>query len=107
MTHPVHDLDDLTHQRIRLGVLALLSRVEALEFTRIRDELGATDGNLSRHLLALREAGYVAISRSEVNESDGGGGPRSWVSLTPDGASALRREVTALRAMLDHVSVDP
>ncbi len=99
-SHPVHDLDDLTHQRIRLGVLAILSRVKQLEFTRIRDDLGTTDGNLSRHLSALHDAGLVVVTKTTTQ------GARTWVSMTPDGRAALRKEVAALRTMLDHVDTD-
>ncbi len=92
------DLDDLTHQRVRLGVLALLSRVGALDFTRIRDDLGTTDGNLSRHLSALEQAGYI------TQEKKGSGTKsRTWISITSAGADSLRREATALRQLLGHL----
>jgi len=105
MSHPVHDLDDLIHQRIRLGVMALLSRVEAAEFMRIKAELHLTAGNLSRHLQALSDANLITISK------DGSGYHRAseptWVSLTPQGHKALQKEVTALRSLLDHLPPDP
>jgi len=92
----VNDLDDLAHQRIRLGVLALLSKVRRLEFTRIRDDLGTTDGNLSRHLKALTEAGLVCGETTDRPR-------RTWISMTPAGRQALAKEIGALRAMLDQV----
>ncbi len=104
MSHPVHDLDDLIHQRIRLGVMALLSRVEAAEFMRIKDELKLTAGNLSRHLLALSEANLIALSK---NGGYGHGAEPTWVSLTPRGRQALQKEVVALRSLLDHLPAEP
>ncbi|MFV0459232.1 MAG: transcriptional regulator [Actinomycetales bacterium] len=95
---PLHDLDDVVHQRVRLAILALLSQVDALEFTRVRDELGATDGNLNRHLRALDDAGYVNQSRESRR-----GKSSTWLSITAAGSLALSREVAALRALLDHI----
>ena len=99
-THPVNNLDDLTHQRIRLGVLAMLSKVQKLEFTRIRDDLGTTDGNLSRHLNALNKNKLVTINKSATPPA------KTWIELTAEGQTALRKEVVALRSMLDHVEID-
>lgn len=103
-THPINDLDELTHQRVRLGVLALLSKVGELEFTRIRDDLGTTDGNLSRHLTALSGAGLVTIRKTSRDTERSGA--RSWISLSPTGAQALRKEVAALRALFAHVPTE-
>lgn len=99
-THPVHEIDDLTHQRIRLGILAMLSTVGALEFTRVRDDLATTDGNLSRHLTALADAGLVDVTKTSKTPT------RTWISITKAGQSALRKEVSALRRMLDHINTD-
>lgn len=94
--HPSSEIDDLIHQRVRLGILSILSKAGEVEFTRIREELNATDGNLSRHLAALEEGGFVVQSKQDR---------RTWISLTSSGREALRREVAALRAMLGHVEV--
>ena len=48
--HPIHDLDDDVHQRVRLGILATLSGMSRADFAHLKRELGVTDGNLGRHL---------------------------------------------------------
>lgn len=95
MTHPVNRLDDTVHQRVRLGILALLKPVKSADFTYIRDEMGLTDGNLSRHLTTLEDAGYL-----DVKKGFEGRKPRTWVSITKEGRSALQREVDALRDLI-------
>ena len=49
-------LDETVHQRTRLGILTMLAEVGSASFTHLRDTLGLSDGNLSRHLRVLEEA---------------------------------------------------
>lgn len=95
MTHPVNRLDDTVHQRVRLGILALLRPVKSADFTYIRDEMDLTDGNLSRHLTTLEEAGYLSVKKGFEGRK-----PRTWVSITKEGRAALEREVAALRDLI-------
>ncbi len=95
MKHPVHRIDDTVHQRVRLGILALLEPVKSADFTYIRDELDLTDGNLGRHLEVLEEAGYLLIRKGFEGRR-----PRTWISLTKEGRRALHDEISALREMI-------
>ena len=76
-------LDDVIHGRIRLGVVAYLSAVESALFGELRDQVGATDGNLSAHLRKLEDAGYVRADKSFVNRK-----PQTRLSLTGQGRKA-------------------
>ena len=98
MTHPANDLDDLVHQRVRLGILAVLREARRADFPYLRDTLELTDGNLARHLRVLQEAGYVHIEKTTER-----GRSRTWVSATPAGREGFDAEVAALRALLDRV----
>ncbi len=93
--HPTLALDDTVHQRVRLGVLAIAREAESVDFAFLKQELGLTDGNLSRHLKVLEDSGLVA-----VNKGYAGRRPRTWVTLTTAGAQALDRELRALRALV-------
>ena len=90
--HPIHDLDDDVHQRVRLGILASLSGLTRADFTHLKRELSLTDGNLGRHLEVLADAGFVKLTRETKQ-----GRPRTWVAITSKGKKALRKEVDALR----------
>jgi DNA-binding MarR family transcriptional regulator len=76
-----------------MRVMALLYRNRQASFTRIRDDLGATSGNLQSHGQRLIEAGYVEARRvlSPVFEV-------RWF-ITPRGAAAFEAYVRALRAL--------
>ena len=96
--HPIHDLDDDVHQRVRLGILAALIGLTRADFAHLKRALALTDGNLGRHLEVLGEAGFVKLTREAT-----GSRPRTWVSITPSGKRALRKEVNALRKIMSQI----
>ncbi len=58
-------LDRVMHEKARLGVLtSLMSHPKGLTFGTLRELCGLTDGNLSRHLQILEEAGLVEILKT-------------------------------------------
>lgn len=91
-------LDDVVHQRTRLGVLTILAEVDSAAFTYLRDELGLSDGNLSRHLRVLEEAGLVAITKTFKGRT-----PLTTVKATAAGRKALANHLAALQEMIDRV----
>jgi DNA-binding MarR family transcriptional regulator len=93
--HPAQRLDDVVHQRVRLGILAVLEQADRADFTYLRRALGLTDGNLSRHLGVLEEAGYLELTKTFEGRK-----PRTWVRATRQGKAALAAEMAALRELV-------
>ena len=57
-------LDRVIHEKARLGVLtSLMAHPKGLAFADLKQLCGLTDGNLSRHLQVLQDAGLVEISK--------------------------------------------
>ena len=57
-------LDRIIHEKARLGIMtSLMAHHNGLAFTDLKDLCDLTDGNLNRHLDALREAGYVTLRK--------------------------------------------
>jgi DNA-binding MarR family transcriptional regulator len=98
VNHPVRDLDEVVHQRVRLGILAVLAETSKADFTFLRTTLELTDGNLSRHLQVLEESGYVAVEKTFERRR-----PRTWVRATRAGKAAFARELASLRELLHRV----
>ena len=98
MTHPTNGLDDTVHQRVRLGILSVLAGSRRADFGYLRAALELTDGNLSRHLQVLGDAGYVRLEKTIE-----GNRPRTWVAATKEGRAALAVEVARLRELLDGI----
>jgi predicted ArsR family transcriptional regulator len=93
-SHPTNGLDDTVHQRHRLGVLTITAEAKA-EFGYLRDALGLTAGNLSRHLTVLEDAGLVHVEKGYAGRR-----PRTWVRITSRGRAALAAELAALTELM-------
>jgi DNA-binding MarR family transcriptional regulator len=74
-------LNRVIHERARLGVLtSLTGHPKGLVFGDLRELCGLTDGNLSRHLHVLQEAGLVAVSKGFAHNR-----PQTVCKITPLG----------------------
>lgn len=88
-------LDTALHAPARLQIAAMLARVEEAEFAIIRDIVEVSDSVLSKHLAALKEAGYVNLRKAALD-----GRQRTWASLTRAGRDAFAAHVTALQNLV-------
>jgi DNA-binding MarR family transcriptional regulator len=95
VSHPTRGLDEVVHQRHRLGILTIAAEARRGEFGYLRAALELTAGNLSRHLTVLAEAGLVEIEKGYEGKR-----PRTWVRITRAGRAALAAEMTALGALV-------
>ena len=102
MTHPALQLDDVVHQRVRLGILAVFAEAKRAEFGYLRDALDLSDGNLSRHIQVLEEAGLVSVEKGYEGRR-----PRTWVSASRRGRAALDAELRSLRELISRVDGKP
>jgi DNA-binding MarR family transcriptional regulator len=93
--HPTNGLDEIVHQRHRLGILTIAAEAKRAEFGFLRETLGLTAGNLSRHLTVLEDAGLI-----EVEKGYAGRRPRTWVRITRRGRSALVAELDVLAGLV-------
>jgi DNA-binding MarR family transcriptional regulator len=100
--HPATGLDDVVHQRVRLGILAIAHRARRVEFGFLRTTLQLTAGNLGQHLTVLENAGLVQIEKGYEGKR-----PRTWVTLTPAGQTALRQEIAYLKQLIHQVEQPP
>ncbi|MEV4430690.1 winged helix-turn-helix domain-containing protein [Streptomyces sp. R-07] len=96
--HPVTGLDDVVHQRVRLGILTVAHQARRVEFGFLRTALGLTAGNLSQHLTVLEKAGLIDIEKGYEGKR-----ARTWISLTPPGSRALQDEVTQLKRLIHQI----
>jgi len=97
-TNPIENLDDTVHQRVRLAILTIANESRKVEFRFLQENLGLTAGNLSQHIRILEEAGLINVQKGTEGRR-----PRTWVSITKAGRSALRREILVLKALVSRV----
>ena len=74
-------LDRVIHEKARLGILtSLMAHPKGLAFADLKQLCALTDGNLSRHIDVLLEAGLVEAFRGTE-----GGRPQTLYRLTAEG----------------------
>ena len=85
-------LNPLLHSELRLAVMSLLMGVDEADFVYLREQTGATAGNLSVQIDKLSTAGYI-----EVEKGFQGKYPRTTCKLTAEGIKAFEEYVEALK----------
>ena len=94
--HPTAGFDELVHQPNRLAILVVLGEAGRADFPYLKRLLSLTDGNLGRHLTVLEEAGLI-----ELHKGFEGKRPRTWATITREGRARLKKELAAMRALVD------
>lgn len=89
-------LDPLLHAELRLAIMSLLIGTDEAEFPYIKEQTGATAGNLSVQIDKLSAAGYI-----EVEKTFKGKRPCTLCRITPKGLQAFETYVEALKSYLN------
>jgi DNA-binding MarR family transcriptional regulator len=91
-------LDRVIHEKARLSVLtSLVGHPKGLVFGDLKQLCALTDGNLSRHLQVLEEAGLIDIEKGYEHNR-----PQTVCRITPQG----RRRYLDYLAVLEQVVRD-
>jgi DNA-binding MarR family transcriptional regulator len=89
-------LDRVMHERARLSLMtSLASHRKPLAFSDLKSLCGLTDGNLSRHLQVLEEAGLV-----QINKGYDGKRPQTTCQLTPVGRARFVEYLAVLERVV-------
>ena len=88
-------LDPLLHSELRLAVMSLLAGVDEADFTYLKEQTGATSGNLSVQIDKLAEAGYIAVEKGFRGKM-----PRTVCRITHSGREAFAQYVETLKEYL-------
>ena len=89
-------LDRVLHEKARLGIVtSLAARSEGLLFTDLKTLCHLTDGNLSRHLTVLQEAGIV-----EIHKGYRGKRPQTLCRLSEPGRKRYLDYIAVLESVL-------
>ena len=91
------ELNPLLHSELRLAVMSILLSVESADFVFLREQTGATAGNLSVQIDKLQKAGYIS-----ANKSFKGKMPCTTCAITETGIKAFEEYVSALKEYIKH-----
>lgn len=91
-------LDRVIHERARLSVLtSLITNTQGLTFGELKELCALTDGNLSRHLQVLEEAGLITLVKGTAQNR-----PLTLCRITMSG----RKRYTGYLSVLEQVVLD-
>ena len=88
-------LDPLLHSELRLAVMSVLVGADEADFVYLRQQTGATAGNLSVQLDKLSAAGYITVEKGFQGKK-----PRTTCRITETGRTAFETYVEALRSYI-------
>jgi DNA-binding HxlR family transcriptional regulator len=96
-------IDRVIHEKARLSIVAsLATHADGLLFNDLKDLCALTDGNLSRHLTVLQEAGVVDVKKSFSRNR-----PQTLCRLTAAGRKRFNEHVSELeRVVSDAVKME-
>jgi DNA-binding MarR family transcriptional regulator len=89
------NLNKAFDNKIRLGIMSVLSVNSRGSFNHLKEVLEVTDGNLASHLKSLENAGYIAVIKRFKNRK-----PNTSYEITPEGAAAFENHLKALEEIL-------
>lgn len=89
------ELDNLIHERVRLGIVSALAANESLTFSALKELLKTTDGNVSVHTRKLEDAGYINCTKSFEGRV-----PKTEYQLTEAGRQALEQYLDHMEALI-------
>ena len=89
------DLDPLLHSQLRLAIMSLLLSVEEADFAYLKEQTGATSGNLSVQIDKLSEAGYIKVKKTFQGKM-----PRTVCKITTKGVNAFDAYVKNLKTYI-------
>ena len=85
-------LERIIHEKARLGILtSLVANPKGLLFSDLKELCSLTDGNLSRHLQVLNEAGLVEVWKGQRQNR-----PQTLCRLTDEGRKRFLGYITVL-----------
>jgi len=91
----ISDINKLFENRIRLGIMSILSVNMDVSFNSLKELLGLTDGNLASHLKALEKNNYLIVTKQFVGRK-----PNTSYRITENGRKAFENHIKALEALL-------
>lgn len=95
MKNSFQKLNKAFENKIRLGIMSILSVNDQASFNHLKEVLEITDGNLASHIKSLEKDGYISVRKSFKNRK-----PNTNYKITDSGAKAFDKHLKALEDIL-------
>jgi len=91
----LNGFDKAFESKVRLGAMAALVVNDALDYSRIKELLGVTDGNLATHLRVLEEREFVTYEKEFSGRR-----PKTIYRATDSGKMAFKAHLKAIEDLI-------
>lgn len=88
----------MLHSELRLAVMSILLDADEADFVYLKQQTGATAGNISVQIDKLCKAGYVSVEKTFRGKR-----PCTLCRITPQGIAAFEEYVEALKDYIKKV----
>ncbi len=82
----------------RLSILVYLYFTGSAQFSKLKDKLELTSGNLASHLKKLEEMKLIKTTRGFIDVK-----PVRFIEITPDGVAKVREQILRMRELVSKV----
>jgi DNA-binding MarR family transcriptional regulator len=96
--NPIAGLNKIFDNRVRLGVMSILTVNDEVSFNDLKAMLEVTDGNLATHLVNLEENGLIKVHKGFVGKKT-----NTTYQITKSGIKAFNDHIAALEKMIHHI----
>ncbi len=91
----IQHINKIFDNRIRLGIMSILMVNDEVDFNRLKELLGVTDGNLASHIKALEKNNYIRVYKQFVGRK-----PKTTYKATRQGKIAFTKHIEALEQLI-------
>ncbi len=95
MKNIISDLNKIFDSRVRLGIMAILTVNDSVDFNTLKELLDISDGNLASHLKALEKGELIEVSKQFVGRK-----PNTTYAVTPKGRNMFQQHLNALEKII-------
>ncbi len=91
----INDLNKIFDNRIRVGIMSVLSVNEVLSFNDLKELLQLTDGNLASHLKTLEDNEYITVKKGFIGRKT-----NTTYSITEKGKRDFQEHLDVLEKII-------
>ncbi|HJW18070.1 MAG TPA: transcriptional regulator [Flavisolibacter sp.] len=95
VNNPISGLNKIFDNRIRLGVMSILTVNEEVSFNDLKQMLEVTDGNLATHLQTLEESKLIKVHKGFIGRKT-----NTTYAITKTGSKSFSEHIEALEKMI-------
>jgi len=99
MKNPIEHINKAFENKVRLGIMSVLTVNDRVDFKMLKELLELTDGNLAGHLKGLENMDYIQVQKQFVGRK-----PNTSYYVTENGRLAFIEHLNALERLLKSVS---